>query len=90
MGPTVVLRRLGVIKKCHAKHKGAMRLLKNASALRMSTSVMEMARARAQVEKYIRFADTLGCIPVTRTAKQWSEAVVRILHVIDETAPPGS
>jgi hypothetical protein len=90
MGLVMVLRRLGVVKKCHAMHKGALRLLKNEQALRVSTSVMEMTRARTQVEKYIHFADTLGCPPVTRTAKQWGAAVVRILRAIDTAAPPGS
>ena len=89
MGPAVVLRRLGVVRKCHVKHQGALRLLKNDKALRVSTFVMEMTRARAQVKKYIRFADTLGCLPVPRTAKQWGAAVLRIFHAIDETAPPG-
>jgi hypothetical protein len=89
MGPVAVLRRLGVVQKCIAQHKGALRLLKNDQALRVSTSYMEMTRARAQVVKYIHFADTLGCIPVTRTAKQWGAAVLRILRAVDETAPPG-
>jgi hypothetical protein len=89
MGPVMVLRRLGVVKKCHATHKGALSLLKNAKALRVATSILEMARARLQVEKYIHFADTLGCLPVTRTFKQWGSAVLRILRAIDATAPPG-
>jgi hypothetical protein len=90
MGPAVVLRRLGVVKKCHVKHRGALHLLKTAQAFRVSTSIMEMTRARAHVEKYVHFADTLGCLPVTRTAKQWGVAVLRILQAIDKTAPPGS
>ncbi len=90
MGPAVVLRRLGVIKKCQAKHKGALHLVKNAQAFRVPTSIMEMTRAWAQVEKYIDLADTLGCLPVTRTAKQWGTAVLRILRAIDQTVPAGS
>ena len=90
MGPAIVLRRLGVVKKCHAKHTGALRLVKKAQALRVASTVAESIRAQAQVLKYIRFADSLGSLPVTRTCKQWATAVRRIMRAIDETAPPGS
>ena len=90
MGPAAVLRRLGVVRKCHTKHTGALRLNKKGQARRVASTALESMQAKAQVLKYICFADSLGSLPATRTCKQWGAAVCHIMRAIEESTLLGS
>ena len=73
--PLSLLGRLGVVKKCHRKRKGALRLGldQNVDFLRRLCSAKERQHVRRLLLQWVRLADAIGVVQAPRTCRSWAE-----------------
>ena len=73
--PLSLLGRLGVVKKCHRKRKGALRLGtdQNVNFLRRLCSAKERPHVRRLLVQWVRLADAIGVVQAPRTCRSWVE-----------------
>ena len=73
--PLSLLGRLGVVKKCSRRTKGALRLGmdQNVNFLRRLCSAKERPHVRRLLVQWVRLADAIGVVQAPRTCRSWVE-----------------